>query len=110
MSKKERQRFSLIGLIIVLAVGILYYFYGKLLIDFVLYIAGIILHWVIGGTIVLAFVGLMIFFFLNDKQIEWLMDDTKRTQREKAEKEVIDTYINERVAQRKREENNKEEV
>lgn len=108
MSKKERQRFSLVGLIIVLAVGILYYFYGKLLIDFVLYIAGIILHWIIGGTIVLTIVGLVTFFFLNDKQIEWLMDDTKRTQREKAEEEIIEKYINERIEQRESEENSKE--
>lgn len=110
MSKKERQYFAIIGFITVLALGILYYFFGKLIIDFVLSVVAVLLHWMIGATIALAGLGFLVFFFLSDKQIEWLTDDSKRTAREKAEKEVIDAYINERVAQRKREENNNKEV
>lgn len=108
MSKKERKRFAVIGLVIMLALGTVFYFVGEPLIDFVLYIISIILYWTIGGTIVLTVVGLVIFFFLSDKQIEWLCDDSKRTKREKEEAEVIEKFINERSERRKSEENNEE--
>lgn len=93
MTQKERRQLGGIGFVVIALIGVFHYFFGKAVIGFVLTILEVVLHWIIGATIILALIAMLCMIFLNEKQIDWLCDDSKRTVRERKEREVIEEYF-----------------
>lgn len=108
MTQNERKWFGVIGFLVVALIGVLHHFFGQVIIGFVLTILEIVLHWFIGATIILVLIAMLGMIFLNEKQIDWLCDDSKRTARERKEQEVIEEYFKGKNAQNSELESNEE--
>ncbi len=93
MFEETRKPIAALCLVFVLLLGVAHYFFGDVIINFLLSLLGVVLHWLVGGVIVLAIIASIALCFMTEKQLKWLCDDSKRTEAERKEQEIIDEYF-----------------
>ncbi|MBR4110934.1 MAG: hypothetical protein IKK43_04540 [Clostridia bacterium] len=81
LTNKDRMLIGLLALLGILLIGVIFFFFGETLIEFVLMIGELalvalkyVLYWVIGGTIILAFIFVAYMSFSKSKTAKELFE------------------------------------